>query len=933
MDGAGTGGLDVFVSKFDANGTKIWTKQSGTTLNDAGKSVAVDNTGNVYVTGMSSDTDADHTKSVMFLIKYTGSGVQEWIKQIGSGYGTYGTGVGVDNRGDIIVTGYNMFGSFDGNSQSGNVDYFIVKYNASGTKLWSRQAGSTNVDLAYSIAVDSTTNNIYVAGTTHGSMDGNTITSLDRPDMFLVKYRTDGVRQWTKELGTIADDYGYSVSVDPAGNVYVTGSTAGDDFDGHSSFGGKDVYLIKYTATGVKLWSGRYGTDSDDSGRSVTADIYGNVYITGNTSGNFENANQGSSDVMLIKCDAGSGTKMWAKQFGTSDGDEAYGIDVDTTGAVYLAGHTPGKIGDNNVLGSIDVFLTTYIYDTIPPLAITNLSARGINPGEISLQWAAPADNYGFTNTYSGCKYRIKYSSNPASILAWSTTDYSIEFSTDIIAHRNVEQSVRQLTHQTTFYFCVWAIDQSSNVGPLSNVATGWVLRDNTPPAGAPVMDKFFMSETSSSAVVMQWKIGTAIDPESGISGFNVQISTLSSMYATILDTNVYVYDPDTSFVYSSTISGCTDGVRYYARVRGINSVDLFSVWSATVSVAYDLSAPSSAPAISSFSHPDPDKGYSNPNPLFVVTGPDDISGIAGYYYVFDQVAVTIPSVSASTFVPSTAYAGAAIISVTDVNDGTWYLHVVAKDNAGHVSAVTGHYKIQVRAFINPATDNTFESDNTTVLIPAGAVSNSTKLIITVPVTAVVPTVPAVKNVKQTGVFKDVSLFDGTKTFAKPVTVTITYANADITGLDESKLKLFMYSTDTNQWELVSSDVDQTQNKVSGTVTHFCVFGIMEYSIPGEDTLENLSSYPNPVSPLKNQVSKIVYVLKQAGDTKLELFDLTGGLVWSRTIISGDPGAKQGLNTVFWDGKNDAGIYVESGVYILKVQSGDKSYKWKLGVK
>jgi len=139
-------------------------------------------------------------------------------------------------------------GGLDGNTYYGKSDIFLVKYNSSGTKQWTKQLGTSEYELGIDVTSDSS-GNIYVTGSTYGGLDGNTY--YGKSDIFLVKYNSSGTKQWTKQLGTSVKDYGNGVTTDSSGNIYVTGTTSGD-LDGNTSSGGSDIFLIKYNSSGIK---------------------------------------------------------------------------------------------------------------------------------------------------------------------------------------------------------------------------------------------------------------------------------------------------------------------------------------------------------------------------------------------------------------------------------------------------------------------------------------------------------------------------------------------------------------------------------------------------------------------------------------------------------------------------------------------------------
>ena len=122
------------------------------------------------------------------------------------------------------------------------------------TSTWTKQFGTSSHDVGVGVTTDSS-GNIYVTGFTRGDLDGNT--NSGGRDIFLVKYNSSGTKQWTKQLGTSEFDEGYGVTTDSSGNIYVTGSTKGG-LDGNTNsgtediFGKEDIFLIKYNSSGTK---------------------------------------------------------------------------------------------------------------------------------------------------------------------------------------------------------------------------------------------------------------------------------------------------------------------------------------------------------------------------------------------------------------------------------------------------------------------------------------------------------------------------------------------------------------------------------------------------------------------------------------------------------------------------------------------------------
>jgi len=230
--------------------------------NDYANGVATDSSGNVYVTGgtkggLDGNTSAGNTD--LFVVKYNSSGTKEWTKQLGSSGRDSANGITIDSSGNVYVTGV-TFGGLDWNTSAGANDLFVVKYNSSGTKEWTEQLGSASTDTANGVATDSS-GNVYLAGVTYGGLDGNS--NEDNADLFVVKYNSSGTKQWTKQLGTSSTDLADGVATDSSGNVYVVGYTYGG-LDGNTNTGASDLFVVKYNSSGTKQWTKQLGSSSPD---------------------------------------------------------------------------------------------------------------------------------------------------------------------------------------------------------------------------------------------------------------------------------------------------------------------------------------------------------------------------------------------------------------------------------------------------------------------------------------------------------------------------------------------------------------------------------------------------------------------------------------------------------------------------------------------
>jgi chitodextrinase len=359
LDPSAVGSMDAVLVKYDAGGNLLWTRQLGSTDDDWAVAVAVDPGGNAYVAGTTQGAVGGPNAggSDVFLAKFDPSGILTWARQLGSAADDGAEGVAVDASGNAYVVGLTK-GSLDGSYQ-GLGDGFVAKYGPDGIWLWTHQLGTSGDDAIYGVAVDAA-GNPFVTGETTGVLAGTS--NAGNWDFFLARYDPIGpaTTVWVRQAGTLVNDSGYGVAVDPGGNVVALGTTGSRMF-GLPSFGRDDAFLVRYDASGNRLWAAEWGSTGNEIGVGVAVDGAGNVYAAGYTDASLDgNPSAGGFDVFLTRFDA-DGPKAWTVQVGTATTDFAHAVAVDrTTGEVVVVGATSGGLLGNTSAGNTDIFVVKY---------------------------------------------------------------------------------------------------------------------------------------------------------------------------------------------------------------------------------------------------------------------------------------------------------------------------------------------------------------------------------------------------------------------------------------------------------------------------------------------------------------------------------------------------------------------------------------------
>jgi hypothetical protein len=370
LGGPNAGGPDVIGLKYDSGGDLLLSSQFGTFAEDYGSQIDLDAAGNWYISGEThAGLGGPHAGGKdAFVTKRDSTGAQVWARQLGTTSSDFSSSTAADGLGNVYISGQTN-GNLAG-TNAGSIDAFLAKYDTLGTLLWSRQIGTSGQDYSNAGTVDAA-GNAYITGSTQGNLAG---VSAGSTDAFLFKYDPAGNVLWSRQIGTSSGEQSESIAVDASGNAYISGYTGGD-LSGQTNSGGNDAFLVKYDAAGNHLWTRLLGTANNEFEMSVAVDDGGNPYIVGVTQGSLAGPSAGGLDAFLAKYDS-AGNSLWSLQFGTSADEIAYSVGVNSSGAAYVTGSTFGSLY-GPLGGAYDGFLAKFVPEP-QSLLLTLLGALGV---------------------------------------------------------------------------------------------------------------------------------------------------------------------------------------------------------------------------------------------------------------------------------------------------------------------------------------------------------------------------------------------------------------------------------------------------------------------------------------------------------------------------------------------------------------------------
>jgi hypothetical protein len=316
---------DIVIIKYNSSAVQQWATVFNTPQNyiDDVTAMAVDNAGNVYITG--SVVKANPFEYDYLTAKFNSAGTLQWSATYnGTSNGVdIASSIAVDASGNVYITGLSAGQIVKRFVISTGYDYATIKYDANGNQSWvQRYNGYGYNDEAKSLALDGS-GNVYVTGVSPSASTNQ--------DCLTIKYANDGILQWASRYAGSAGhhDGGIVIKIDGSGNAYVAGYS-------YNSSGTADVLGIKYDPTGLMLWVSVYnvaGSGTHDVGKAMGLDVYGSMYIAAETS----IPGVVNSDYLTLKYGS-NGVLAWAARY---NGPEN-GVDYPTAMTVVMPNAPPG---------------------------------------------------------------------------------------------------------------------------------------------------------------------------------------------------------------------------------------------------------------------------------------------------------------------------------------------------------------------------------------------------------------------------------------------------------------------------------------------------------------------------------------------------------------------------------------------------------------
>ncbi len=356
--GANLGINDVWLIKVDANGNKTWDKTFGGNRYDGANRIVLTPDGG-YLLGGSSDSDmGNHLSQACkgyndyWVLKLDAAGNKLWDKRYG---GPHHDGLSVLKKtadGGYILGGHSWsdMGGDKSQAKRGPKDYWVVKIDAAGNKLWDKTFGSPSGESYLTCLVQTSDGGYMLGGWSDGGIGGDkSQASKGEDDYWVIRLDATGNKLWDKTIGGDYNEALFGLAQTPDGGFLLAGNSlsgvAGDK--SVPSKGNGDQWVVKLDASGNKLWDKAFGGQFSDWVWDLLPTADGGFVLGGQSlsgiSGDKTAPLYGDRDLWLVKIDA-AGNKRWDKSLGGTGFDEISGLAQARDGGLLIAASTDSPV-------------------------------------------------------------------------------------------------------------------------------------------------------------------------------------------------------------------------------------------------------------------------------------------------------------------------------------------------------------------------------------------------------------------------------------------------------------------------------------------------------------------------------------------------------------------------------------------------------------
>jgi len=365
VTGKSSSDQDYWLLSLDSNGEKNWDRTYGGSLDDKASNIEKTNDGGYIISGYTTSNDGDVSENAGFhdywIVKINGTGDIQWEKSFGFEGDDRCFRVIQTTDGGYFATGYLDIDASDGggndlidgqNTKAGQHslgDYWGIRMDANGNKIWRRYFGGSHVDQGKDV-IQTSDGGFLLIGISE-SIDFDITNARGANDFWVVKVSPDGDIVWEKSFGGSQSDFAYSVVNTSGGNFLITGDTRSSDFDVSNFKGNADVWMVKFNSSnGSIIWEKTFGGTNFDSSRGITKLANGNYLISGNSSSSDMDvsSNHGFNDAWSFIIDE-DGNLEFEISLGGSNIDFALDAQETSDNKLIIVGYTGSNDFDINL--------------------------------------------------------------------------------------------------------------------------------------------------------------------------------------------------------------------------------------------------------------------------------------------------------------------------------------------------------------------------------------------------------------------------------------------------------------------------------------------------------------------------------------------------------------------------------------------------------